>query len=141
MVYVVTSCFLYYSYIHFQSVKTYNNWTVHEYKCLFLTFVFLQIEREREWYTKFGYKGEMSPKLLILKGIWNPEGLFKAKIWEWYNTLIKFSVFHCISFNCIFYSCITICLLIAIYYLAFLTNTNNFYTVFLSKTDNLYTII
>ena len=28
--------------------KTYNNWTVHEYKCLFLTFVFLQIERERE---------------------------------------------------------------------------------------------
>ena len=22
-------------------------------------------EREREWYTKFGYKGEMSPKLLI----------------------------------------------------------------------------
>ena len=23
-------------------------------------------EREREWYTKFGYKGEMSPKLLIL---------------------------------------------------------------------------
>ena len=34
--------------IHFQSVKTYNNWTVHEYKCLFLTFVFLQIERERE---------------------------------------------------------------------------------------------
>ena len=42
------------------------NWTVHEYKCLFLTFVFLQIEREREWYTKFGYKGEMAPKLLIL---------------------------------------------------------------------------
>ena len=40
--------FLYYSYIHFQSVKTYNNWTVHEYKCLFLTFAFLQIERERE---------------------------------------------------------------------------------------------
>ena len=23
-------------------------------------------EREREWYTKFGYKGKMSPKLLIL---------------------------------------------------------------------------
>ena len=40
--------FLFYSYIHFQSVKTYNNRTVHEYKCLFLTFVFLQIERERE---------------------------------------------------------------------------------------------
>ena len=32
----------------FQGVKTYNNWTVHEYKCLFLTFIFLQIERERE---------------------------------------------------------------------------------------------
>ena len=33
-----------------------------------MTFVFLQVEREREreWYTKFGYKGEMSPKLLIL---------------------------------------------------------------------------
>ena len=30
----------------FQGVKTYNNWTVHEYKCLFLTFIFLQIERE-----------------------------------------------------------------------------------------------
>ena len=26
----------------------YNEWTVHEYKCLFLTFVFLQIEREKE---------------------------------------------------------------------------------------------
>ena len=38
---------LYYLYIHVQSVKTYN-WTVHEYKCLFLAFVFLQIERERE---------------------------------------------------------------------------------------------
>ena len=39
-------------------MKTYNNWTVHEYKCLFLTFVFLQIKREREWYAKFGYKGK-----------------------------------------------------------------------------------
>ena len=29
-----------------------------------MTFVFLQVERE--WYTKFGYKGETSPKLLIL---------------------------------------------------------------------------
>ena len=47
-------------------MSKHNNWTVHEYKCLFLTFVFLQIEREREWYTKFGYKGEMAPKLLIL---------------------------------------------------------------------------
>ena len=58
---------LLYKAIHFQNVKTYNNWTVHEYKCLFLTFVFLQIERERErgWYIKFGYKGEMAPKLLI----------------------------------------------------------------------------
>ena len=29
---------------------------------------FLQIERERErgWYIKFGYKGEIAPKLLIL---------------------------------------------------------------------------
>ena len=29
---------------------------------------FLQIERERErwWYIKFGYEGEMAPKLLIL---------------------------------------------------------------------------
>ena len=51
----------------FQGVKTYNNWTVHEYKCLFLTFIFLRIEREREreWYIKFRYKGKMSPKLLI----------------------------------------------------------------------------
>ena len=56
--------FLYYSNIQFQSVKTYNNWTVHEYKCLFLTFVFLQVEREREWYTKFGYKGETSQSYL-----------------------------------------------------------------------------
>ena len=32
----------------FQGIKTYNNWTVNEYKCLFLTFIFLQIERERE---------------------------------------------------------------------------------------------
>ena len=32
----------------FQGVKTYNNWTVREYKCLFLTFIFLQIARERE---------------------------------------------------------------------------------------------
>ena len=36
----------------------------HEYKCLFLTFAFLQIEREREWYTKFGYKGEMAQSYL-----------------------------------------------------------------------------
>ena len=28
--------------------KTHNKLTVHEYKCLFLTFIFLQIERERE---------------------------------------------------------------------------------------------
>ena len=36
----------------------YNKWTVHKYKCLFLTFVFLQIERERErgWYIKLGIK-------------------------------------------------------------------------------------
>ena len=39
---------LLYKAIHFQSVKTYYKWTVHEYKCLFLTFVFLQIEGERE---------------------------------------------------------------------------------------------
>ena len=32
----------------FKVSKTYNNWTVHEYKCPFLTFVFLQVERERE---------------------------------------------------------------------------------------------
>ena len=57
---------LLYKAIHFQSVKTYNKWTVHEYKCLFLTFVFLQIEREREWYIKFGYKGEMPPKVTYL---------------------------------------------------------------------------
>ena len=36
---------LYYLYIHVQSVKTYN-WTVHEYKCLFLAFILLRIERE-----------------------------------------------------------------------------------------------
>ena len=29
-------------------VSKHNNFTVHGYKCLFLTFVFLQIERERE---------------------------------------------------------------------------------------------
>ena len=36
---------------------------------VFSWLVFLQIEREREreWYTKFGYKGEMSPKLLIFR--------------------------------------------------------------------------
>ena len=52
----------------FSKCQIYNKWTVHEYKCLFLTFVFLQIERERvrEWYMKFGYKGEIAPKLLIL---------------------------------------------------------------------------
>ena len=33
---------------------------------LFCFFVFLQIEREREWYIKFGYNGEIAPKLLIL---------------------------------------------------------------------------
>ena len=33
------------------------NWTVHEYKCLFLTFVFLQIERESG--IQSGYKGEI----------------------------------------------------------------------------------
>ena len=33
---------------------------------LFCSFVFLQIQREREWYIKFGYKGEIAPKLLIL---------------------------------------------------------------------------
>ena len=33
----------------------------------FLNFCFSSNwEREREWYTKFGYKGETSPKLLIL---------------------------------------------------------------------------
>ena len=44
------------------------NGPVHEYKCLFLTFVFLQIEREREreWSIKFGYKGEMAPKVTYL---------------------------------------------------------------------------
>ena len=46
--------------------QIYNKWTVHEYKCLFLTFVFLQIEREREWHIKFGYIGGIAPKLLIL---------------------------------------------------------------------------
>ena len=32
-------------YIYVQSVKTYN-WIVHEYECLFLAFILLQIERE-----------------------------------------------------------------------------------------------
>ena len=31
-------------------------------------------EREREWYTKFGYKGETSPKLLILFFRWCSTG-------------------------------------------------------------------
>ena len=34
-----------YIYIHVQNVKT-NNWIVHEYECLFLAFILLQIERE-----------------------------------------------------------------------------------------------
>ena len=38
--------FLYYLYIHVQSVKTYN-WTVHEYKCLFWLLSFFKL-RERE---------------------------------------------------------------------------------------------
>ena len=33
-------------YIYVRSFKTYN-WIVHEYKCLFLAFILLQIERER----------------------------------------------------------------------------------------------
>ena len=32
----------------------------------FSVLLFLQIERERGWYIKFGYKGEIAPKLLIL---------------------------------------------------------------------------
>ena len=32
----------------------------------FLSFSFKLREREREWYIKFGYKGELVPKLLIL---------------------------------------------------------------------------
>ena len=32
-------------YIYVRSFKTYN-WIVHEYKCLFLAFILLQIERE-----------------------------------------------------------------------------------------------
>ena len=31
-----------------------------------LSFSFKLRERERGWYIKFGYKGEMAPKLLIL---------------------------------------------------------------------------
>ena len=45
------------------------NWTVHGHKCLssFLFFHFFKLrERERERYIKFGYKGEIAPKLLIL---------------------------------------------------------------------------
>ena len=55
---------LYYLYIHVQSVKTYN-WTVHEYKRLFWLLSFFKL-RERVVYKIFGYKGKMSPKLLIL---------------------------------------------------------------------------
>ncbi len=55
----------------FKVSKTYNNWTVHEYKCLFLTSVFLQIEREREWYTKFGYKGLIDFVLFFYTGLKN----------------------------------------------------------------------
>ena len=31
-----------------------------------LSFLQIEREREREWYIKFGYKGEIVPKLLIL---------------------------------------------------------------------------
>ena len=54
----------------FQGVKTYNNWTVHEYKCLFLTFIFLQIERERERERESGKRNlgikENGPKVTYL---------------------------------------------------------------------------
>ena len=48
----------------FRVSKTYN-WTVHEYKRPFLTFVLLQIERE-SGKQNLGCKEKMSPKLLIL---------------------------------------------------------------------------
>ena len=61
---------LLYKEIHFQSVKYIINGqsTNINVFLLFFSFVFLQIERERdrEWYIKFGYKGEIVPKLLIL---------------------------------------------------------------------------
>ena len=51
--------------------KTYNKLTVHEYKCLFLTFIFLHIEREREsGIQNLGVK-ENGPKVtyLIFDGV------------------------------------------------------------------------
>ena len=54
----------------FQGVKTYNNWTVREYKCLFLTFIFLQIARERERERESGIQNlgikENGPKVTYL---------------------------------------------------------------------------
>ena len=66
-----------------------------------MTFIFLQIEREREWYTKFGYEGKMSPKLLILFSTgfhWRIFLLSRAtRLCSVFNTGLKNSGPSCLS--------------------------------------------
>ena len=58
----------------FKVSKHIINWTVHEYKCLFLTFVFLQVEREREsGIQNLGIK-EKRPKVTYLIFRWCSTG-------------------------------------------------------------------
>ena len=58
---------LLYKEIHFQSVKyIINGQSTNINVFSWLSFFFKLREREREWYIKFGYKGEIAPKSLIL---------------------------------------------------------------------------
>ena len=80
----------------FQGVKTYNNWTVHEYKCLFLTFIFLQIEIERESGKRnLGIK-ENGPKVTYL--IFFLDGVPLENLF-FFHGLIDFVLFflHCLE--------------------------------------------
>ena len=82
-------------------VSKHNNWTVHEYKCLFLTFAFLQIEREREWNTKFGYEGKCPQSYLSYFSTGFHWGIFllsrATRLCSVFNTGLKNSGPSCLS--------------------------------------------
>ena len=89
------------------------NWTVHGHKCLssFLFFRFFKLrerEREREWYIKFGYKGEIAPKLLILFFDWVPWRIFLLlranRLYAIFNTGLKNSGPSCLRYSFVFFT-------------------------------------
>ena len=78
--------------------QIYNKWTVHEHKCLFFSFVFLQIERERGGYTKFGIRRH-SPKgtyflffffFFLMEFLWRIFPLLRVnRLYAIFNTGLK----------------------------------------------------